>query len=613
MFGIGLFLIFCASIPVSALSDTMVYTSIPVHSGTPEDAGCGIFLRAGDQAPRLLTAGFFEARDACVSFDGERMVFSGRKSPDDSFSIWEMPLSGGSAQPLLAMDGGDCLEPIYLPEAGVNPPMFDMKSPWVAFVFRETHGRSASIYVYSLNEIPGHGHVLWRVTYSPEPEFGPVILDDGRVVFSSVQEADTALLFVTWAGDNLNLMFRNESRPSLKADAAALAGRQLAFVECGLDGSRETGGRLAWIRLQRPLNSYRSSDAELPGRFRTPAGFPDGRMMVAYRPPEADYGLYWFDPETGRLGKVFQDEKGRDEIDPQPVIRREPPISRIPMVEFASVLDISGFSDAGQLHCMNVYDSTLPEVRNLEPGTVRRARFITPLENGPERPDAVPAEVAAVAPAAWPSARIGYRIMGEVPVERDGSFFVNLMGNRPYSIQLLDADGLAIATMRAWSWIRSGGQRGCIGCHENKELSPDNRATEALIKKDAAFLTCPEEEWGTIGFREDVAPILEARCSRCHRGPRPRAGMDFSDPVRAYVGLVAGTEGKMAKVLPNDARNSRLIKMVRWWKLQSGPGMDVPPNMPPDRQLSEEEQRLISDWVDLGCRWTSAASEDAGK
>ena len=79
-------------------------------------------------------------------------------------------------------------------------------------------------------------------------------------------------------------------------------------------------------------------------------------------------------------------------------------------------------------------------------------------------------------------------------MEPDGSFFVNVIGNTPFFIQILDEHKTVLHTMRAWTWVRSGSQRGCIGCHEDKELAPENRATQALLKMQPAFLIDPPEQ-----------------------------------------------------------------------------------------------------------------------
>ena len=67
-------------------------------------------------------------------------------------------------------------------------------------------------------------------------------------------------------------------------------------------------------------------------------------------------------------------------------------------------------------------------------------------------------------------------------MEADGSFYVNVSGDVPFYVETLDENGQVVQTMRSWVWVRSGDQRGCIGCHENKELAPENRVTEALGK-----------------------------------------------------------------------------------------------------------------------------------
>ncbi|MCP4656464.1 MAG: hypothetical protein GY856_13705, partial [bacterium] len=73
-------------------------------------------------------------------------------------------------------------------------------------------------------------------------------------------------------------------------------------------------------------------------------------------------------------------------------------------------------------------------------------------------------------------------------------FFVNIVGDVPFYIELLDEQQETLHTMRTWMWVRSGGQRGCIGCHEDKELAPQNRTTEALLKMRPTFLTTAGEE-----------------------------------------------------------------------------------------------------------------------
>jgi hypothetical protein len=46
-----------------------------------------------------------------------------------------------------------------------------------------------------------------------------------------------------------------------------------------------------------------------------------------------------------------------------------------------------------------------------------------------------------------------------------------------------------LRTMRRWIWARRGTSRGCIGCHENKELAPENRVPAAILRGEPHDLT----------------------------------------------------------------------------------------------------------------------------
>jgi hypothetical protein len=211
-------------------------------------------------------------------------------------------------------------------------------------------------------------------------------------------------------------------------------------------------------------------------------------LLAAYRAENSTFGLVLLDPATGEhLATLFDDPEWHD-VDAHVVAPRPEPASRIPMLEFASVLDIPGFEGAGQLQCINVYDSDRPELQNLAPGAIRWARFVT----GAFDPS------AAEGDDGWPPAGVRRAVLGEAPVEEDGSFFVNVPGNTPFSIELLDANGDVVTAMRAWAWVRSGGQRGCIGCHADPELAPPNVATQALLRMQPTSLDAAKPEGETV-------------------------------------------------------------------------------------------------------------------
>ena len=172
------------------------------------------------------------------------------------------------------------------------------------------------------------------------------------------------------------------------------------------------------------------------------------------------------------------------------------------MVGFASVLDVGDLSAVGQLQCLNVYDSDRPEADEISVKRAVRVRLIEgvprPLPEGGPVPTGATQTQRTDSETVWPPPGVETRILGEAPVEADGSFYVNVAGDVPFYIQILDDRGIALQTMRAWAWVRSGDQRGCIGCHEDKELAPENRATQALLKMQPSFL--PEKQRLGVGW-----------------------------------------------------------------------------------------------------------------
>jgi hypothetical protein len=87
-------------------------------------------------------------------------------------------------------------------------------------------------------------------------------------------------------------------------------------------------------------------------------------------------------------------------------------------------------------------------------------------------------------------------------------------------------------------------------------------------------------------FTKDVAPLLRARCLKCHAGPRARAGLDLT----ARAKLLAGGDHGPA-VQPGQASKSLLYRHVKEGK------------MPPRQPLPPGEVEVLRRWIDAGARW----------
>jgi hypothetical protein len=73
--------------------------------------------------------------------------------------------------------------------------------------------------------------------------------------------------------------------------------------------------------------------------------------------------------------------------------------------------------------------------------------------------------------------------LGIVDVEEDGSFYLKVEADKPFTISTLDKEGKVINGPGSWIWIRPNERRGCIGCHEDNEMVPANRFSLAVKSK----------------------------------------------------------------------------------------------------------------------------------
>jgi len=109
------------------------------------------------------------------------------------------------------------------------------------------------------------------------------------------------------------------------------------------------------------------------------------------------------------------------------------------------------------------------------------------------------------------------RVLGTVPVEKDGSAFFRIPANTPISIQPLDQEGRALQLMRSWTTAMPGETASCVGCHEQQNSGPPNRRTIASRQEPAEI-----ELWrGPVrgfSFEREVQPVLDKYCISCHDG-----------------------------------------------------------------------------------------------
>jgi hypothetical protein len=140
------------------------------------------------------------------------------------------------------------------------------------------------------------------------------------------------------------------------------------------------------------------------------------------------------------------------------------------------------------------------------------------------------------------------RVLGEVPVEADGSAHFVVPADTAVYFQALDEDHMEVRRMRSHVTLQPGETRGCIGCHETRLRTPpaENRLT--LATQHAPRVPEPPP-WGAdrlVGYESLVQPILDQHCVRCHDHVKPAGGLDFSGKrttqgfVQSFVTMFGG-------------------------------------------------------------------------
>ena len=71
------------------------------------------------------------------------------------------------------------------------------------------------------------------------------------------------------------------------------------------------------------------------------------------------------------------------------------------------------------------------------------------------------------------------RIVGTVPVEADGSAFMELPALRSLFFVALDRNGLSVKRMQSFLTVQPGETSSCVGCHEDRTRTTEN-SHEAL-------------------------------------------------------------------------------------------------------------------------------------
>jgi hypothetical protein len=613
--------------PADAASyDELIFVEVPAVagpgqpgrlSGFPFDRyvdGCRVVRLSfrGSRAVAVpLTGEFVSARDPAVSFDGGHILFAGKRNREDSWQIWRMDKDGGNKQQI-SSGPGDRVSPLYVGSLFY----LDDKAPTEQICYVSTEhgwmegsGKAPALALYAAST---DGSKARRLTYNPFSEFDPDVLPDGRLVYSSRQPTEAR----PWTGEITQLFainidgsdamaYAGDSEPPAHKEMARVdwRGSRVYFIESRAH-TWPGGGALAFVSQRRPYRSRTVLVTDEKGLFHSPCPLPDGGLLVSYRAnrPGAVFGIHGTDPRTGKLLNAVYSSPGRHCIGTRILAPHPTAKGRSSVVGFR-------YKDSGAFFCLNAHITDRSEVKRLPAGSMKQVRVIeaVPFQKGEGTHSSVSSGHGQDELPAGPiRAR---RILGVAPVEPDGSFHIRVPAQIPISFQLLDENGIALAGQHSWTWVMPGESRGCIGCHEDREMAPPNHLAQAVVKPEVQ-LTIPPESRRSVDYVRDIAPVIQSKCVACHSpgGALPHLG----DSITAFRTLCRGPD---ACIVPGSAGKSPLVR--RLFPKIDPKSMDSTGNSGTSSQvqcglsLSDAERVLFAEWIDLGARYDEGQDANA--
>jgi hypothetical protein len=443
---------------------------------------------------------------------------------------------------------------------------------------------------------------------------------DGRVIYSAERypnepgapQGHLGLYAIHVEGADMEL-FGAERGRRIQQMACATERGLVIFVEADR-AAWDGAGQLACVEERRPHVTYKRLTKEAAYLFLHPSPLRDNQVLVSRRSANCGdtSGVFRFDAGQGQCEPVF-DSPDFHEVQAVVAKPRNQPDGHSTVV--------NPKFDFGTFYGLNCYTADRMREAHLKPGEVKRVRVI----------EGVVRAAAKSPPGAgpqWPF--VPRRLIGEAPVEADGSFNVEVPADTPLLLQTLDAHGLALGTC-GWIWVKPKETRGCIGCHEDPELIPENEYVLAL-RRPSNRLVLPPAQRRSVAFRQDIAPMLQQHCATadCHgesetllRLPLAAEKPAQPDLQAAYAALMAPLESKAGSALlqpgryvdAGRARTSWLVwqlmgsNTARPWDLDEKPAGASPrkvKQMPPPGKgspLREEELWTLVQWIDLGAQY----------
>jgi hypothetical protein len=448
-------------------------------------------------------------RDPQVHYDAKKILFSYRKGGTENYHLYEVNVDGRGLRQLT--DGPfDDIEPSYLPDGGI------------VFVSSrcKRYVNCWLTQVAVLHRCDADGQNIQEISSNNEHDNTPWPLPDGRILYTRWEYVDRSQVNFhhLWSanpdGTMQQVWFGNMHPGITMIDAKPIAGSHkiVASFSPG-HGQREHDGVVTLVDPSAGPDAQSSAKRISRGsHFRDPWAFDDNCFLAAARDTLVVMN------ERGQEQQIFklpEEDRaaGMECHEPRPILKREREQVIQPRVKPERGVGYMLLADVNHGRRMD----------GVKRGEIKKLLVLETLP--------MPIHyTGGMEPISYGGTFTLERIVGIVPVEKDGSAYFEAPALRSLFFVALDENELSVKRMQSFTTVQPGEQLSCVGCHEHRSQTPQLQPNTLLaIAKPAAKIEPVRDVPEIFDFPRDVQPILDSLCNDCHgyektaRGG-PRAG-----------------------------------------------------------------------------------------
>ena len=495
---------------------------------------CRLNLRTG-KLKVLLEDEKGGIRDPQLHYDGRKILFSYRKGGEHPFHLYEINIDGSGLRQLT--DGpDDDIEPTYCPDGGI--------------IFCSSRCRRFVncwfTRVATIHRCDGDGKNIRMLSSNNDHDNTPWMLPDGRVLYMRWEYVDRSQVHYhhLWTmnpdGTGQMVYYGNLHGGVAMLDAKPIPGtNKVVSAYSPGHGRPEHLGPVAIIDPAMgpdETSAVRivSKGSQWSALWKDPYAFNENCFLVAH-----PIGLFVMDGQGNSelIYKLPKPDRRLTCHEPRPLCPR--PRERVipPRTDLKK--------QTGRLVLENVYHGR--KMSSVKKGTVKKLLVMQQLPkpvnfSGGMQPLTIGGSFTLA------------ETLGTVPVEPDGSAFMELPALRSIFFVALDAEDKPVKRMHSFLIVQPGETTSCVGCHENRVQAPHAIKGDLLAMRRRPSRVKPIKDVpGVLDFPRDIQPILDKHCAECHNADRRDGKVDLSgDKTSMYTMSYWAIHNSR---LVNDSRN----------------------------------------------------------